>query len=146
MGYETSIHTLYCGCEEETEEHDFWCGRKEYRIIKYCKKHFDEKKEFNDWYNSEEQVELRKQKEIELEKERKIELEKQKLLQLFNDKIKNMEIQLVKVKYMKENKLYFDKNDKERNDLLKIEKIKNRFHCCKNRVDLFIKLKLQKYI
>jgi hypothetical protein len=71
-------------------------------------------------------------------------------LKIFEEKMLSQEYEKIPIKYLKEqifdNKLYqYHSRVGLDPSLLNIQKINNRFYCCKNRVDKYMKLELYKY-
>ena len=140
MGRDFWEKKLSCGCIESVSDHDFF-NQIETSIQSRCEYHqkIHEEDVKKDLERRQRNEELRKQQEKE----------KQKCFDTFVKECENLEIKLTLIKYLHE----INRNREERlmggyyfdTDLLHIQKIKNRYYCCKNRVDVYIKNKLYNY-
>jgi hypothetical protein len=130
MGRDFWEKKLSCGCIESVSDHDFF-NQRETSIQSRCE------------YHQKIHEELRQQQEKE----------KQKCFDKFVKDCENLEIKLTPIKYLheinrnreREGPNWIDGHNYFDNDLFHIQKIKNRYYCCKNRVDVYIKNKLYNY-
>ena len=76
----------------------------------------------------------------------------EKKLDYIHTMLNNLEYDKTPIKYLKniypwlKDMQNFLNRNKRLSKILKIEKINNRYYCCKNRIDKFIELKQQKHI
>ena len=120
---------LSCGCIVITYEHDSFPSRKE--DINYCDKC---------------KAEMGKQEEKRYK-------DMNDKIAIFAEAAEILQYQNVPIKYLKNNfnqvvRLGFNYVLNRNHDIckkLKVEKIKNRLYCCKNRVDIFVELGLHTY-
>ena len=124
---------LSCGCIILTYEHDSFPSQK--KVTSYCK---DCKQKLN--------IESERQNKIYEERMNDV----RKRLNEFNEVSQLVTYEKIPIKYFKNKysginsccfKLTINR-DSEIVQKLKIEKIKNRYYCCKNRVDKFVELNL----
>lgn len=125
MGYDEIVLDRNCGCKEIVREHDFF--NYSYSSYKYCDFHMKEKEDRYKKHNE----------------------NKYKALYDFKTEIEEMEYEKVPIKYLRQ---LNTRGSNEQNsyttldyNLLKITKERNRYYCCKNRVDAFIKADVHNY-
>jgi hypothetical protein len=153
MGYETSNNkNISCGCYEYTKNHDFFNGSDTYYHL--CKKHQDEENIEKEKIDKIKQIEKEKIDQfLDFFKLQSVNLEYYKIPIKYNTNIRIIRspinyydpILKTHINDYKFEAVIYIKNPAEPfysincKELFKIEKIKNRYYCCKNRIDLFNK-------